>query len=147
MNSSQISTILKNNNQTKNCFKGVFSANNIKSFNNFPYGIVVNTDRVGEPGTHWVAIYAVDGENAEYFDSYGEEPNLFITNFLNQFNNVNKNKIKIQSIFDISCGPHVIYYLTQKCMGKTLKGIINEISSPYSDSLVKLFVYNLISND
>jgi hypothetical protein len=145
MNSLEISNILSKNRFTKNYFQGVYSSNNINSYNNFPYGLVVNTDRAGEPGTHWVAIFVKNADNVEYFDSYGEPPNSNIENFLKNFKIINKNKTKIQSIFDISCGPHVIYYIIQKCRGKSMNDITNELDTPFSDSLVKLFVYELVN--
>jgi hypothetical protein len=144
MNSLQIKEILQNNRYSKGLFKGVFPSNNIPSFNVFPYCLVANTDKYGDPGSHWIAIYVNNNENAEYFDSFGEEPNKDIALYLKQFKNTIKNKSKIQSIYDNSCGAHVIYYIIQKCQGKTLKNIIEELNSPFNDSIVKLFVYNLI---
>lgn len=144
MNSLQITQILQNNNLSKNIFRGVYPSNNIPSFYEYPYCLIANTDRYGEPGTHWIAIYVKDKDNAEYFDSFGEEPNKDISSYLNQFVNINKNKTKIQSIYDNSCGAHVIYYIIQKCQNKTLKNIIKELNSQYNDSLVKLFVYKLL---
>ena len=148
MNSLEISSILHKNKYSKQCFKGVFSSNNIRTTfdNDYPYGLVVNTDKAGEPGTHWVAIFVQNANTAEYFDSYGENPNRDIENFLKTFKYVNKNKSKIQSAFDISCGPHVIYYIIEKCKGKTLNEIINSLSTPYADSFVKLYAYELLNS-
>jgi hypothetical protein len=145
MNSSEINKILQNNIYTKNYFKGVYPSNNIPSLNQFPFTLIVNTDPLGQPGTHWVAIYAINQNSAEYFDSFGNSPNTNIGSYLNRFKDVNRNKTKIQSIFDNSCGAHVIYYTIQKCRGSNLETIIKELNNPYSDSLVKLYVYNLIS--
>lgn len=35
--------------------------------------MVINTDPHDKPGTHWVCLY-LDGDTAEYFDSYGFLP-------------------------------------------------------------------------
>jgi hypothetical protein len=144
MNSNQIKNILQNNRFSKIIFKGVYPSNNIPSFNEYPYCLIANTDRYGEPGTHWVAIYAKNNYNVEYFDSFGEEPNKDISLYLQQFKHIDKNKSRIQSIYDNSCGAHVIYYIIKKCQGKSLKNILSDLNSPFNDSLVKLFVYNLI---
>lgn len=144
MNSNEIANILSKNRFTKECFRGVYSSNNIISQYLFPYCLVVNTDKEGQPGTHWVAIYVNNNKEAEYFDSFGKPPNDEIAKFLNQFELVHINKNKIQSNYDTSCGPHVIYYLIQKCRGNSLNTIIKELNSSFSDSLVKMFVYHLI---
>jgi hypothetical protein len=144
MNSCEIANILNSNSITNKRFKGVFSANTIRKFDSMPYYIVVNTDKYGEPGTHWVAIYAHNNENVEYFDSFAKKPVANIQNFLNQFKNVRTNKTKLQSVLDNSCGAHVIYYIIQKCLGKSLQGIVSTLNSPYNDSLVKLFVYEFV---
>jgi hypothetical protein len=145
MNSYEINKILQNNRFTKEHFKGVYPSNNIPNFNQYPYSVIVNTDRAGQPGTHWVSIYVANRDNVEYFDSFGEPPNKDIELYLSRFKNMVRNKVKIQSVFDNSCGAHVIYYTLQKSRGKSLSMINKELNSPYSDSLVKLFVYNLIN--
>jgi hypothetical protein len=145
MNSLQIKKILQNNRYSNTCFKGVYPSNNIPTFSDFPYCLIANTDRYGEPGTHWIGIYVKNSNKAEYFDSFGEEPNKDISTYLKQFKNVDKNNSKIQSIYDNSCGAHVIYFIMQKCQGKQFKNIIDELNNPYSDAFVKLFVYDLIS--
>jgi hypothetical protein len=144
MNTIEISNILHRNKYTRDYFRGVHSSNTIVPHNTFPYGIIVNTDKAGERGTHWVAIYVHNNDSAEYFDSFGQRPNIEIEKFINNFKHVKMNNIKIQSSFDTSCGPHVIYYMIQKCRGKSLAAIIKELNTPYSDSLVKLFVYELL---
>jgi hypothetical protein len=71
MNSLEIFKILQNNRFTKNYFKGVYPSNKIPPCNQYPCALVVNTDPIGQPGTHWVAIYAVNQSSVEYFDSFG----------------------------------------------------------------------------
>jgi hypothetical protein len=146
MNSLEIANILNSNSITNKRFKGVYAADTIKNFDSMPYCIVVNTDKYGEPGTHWVAIYVHDSENIEYFDSFAEQPVENIEKILNQFKNVKMNNTKLQSIWDNSCGAHVIYYIIQKCQGKSLQDVVSALNSPYNDSLVKLFVYDFISH-
>jgi hypothetical protein len=145
MNSLEIANILNSNSLTAKCFKGVYSANNIPYFNEVPHGIVVNTDKLGEPGTHWVAIYVKDKNSVEYFDSFAQPPNKFIENYLKKFQYLKINKTKIQSIFDTSCGSHVIYFLFHRCIGRPFDSIVKILNDPFSDSFVKLFVYKLIN--
>lgn len=147
MNSLEISNILSSNSMTKKCFKGVFSANNIKDFEDFPYGVVINTDKFGEPGTHWVALYVIDKNTAEYFDSFAQTPTKYINNYLKKFKDLKMSHTKIQSIFDTSCASHVIYFLFHRCKGISFNSIMEQLNDPFSDSFVKLFVYRLLKID
>ena len=119
MNTSQIASILANNNITKNYFKGATPSNRIQKYNTYPYALVANTDKSGEKGTHWVAMFVRSPSVIEYFDSFGEEPNDEIFSFLSSFSIIIKNISKLQSIFDTSCGAHVIFFLIQRCSGKS----------------------------
>ena len=150
MDSYQISKILKKSRITQKCFKGVYSSNTIppvKNFVQYPYGFVVNTDKAGKPGTHWVAFYIPNSQTAEYFDSLGIPPHGDILNFLSAYKNVLINSKKLQSSWEISCGPHVIYFITRKCMGHSFKSIINSLSTnhAYSDFYVKMFLIKLLN--
>ena len=139
MNTYQIASILN----SYACFKGITPANKIIPYTTYPYALVANTDNYGEKGTHWIAMYIPNSHTIEYFDSFGNEPNEEISKFLSNFKTIIKNTVKIQSIFDISCGAHVIYFISQRCNGKSFKHIIQDLTSPYADAMVKLYVYKL----
>lgn len=141
MNSNQLDRILGKNYYTKKYFKGVYSSNNIPTYKIFPHCFVANTDKKGTFGEHWVGFFIKDDKNAEYFDSYGEDPNRDITKFLSNFSKVNLNNRSIQSPFSDSCGHYCVYYIYNKCKGISFIEIIkNLLSSKTSDSLVKYFV-------
>jgi hypothetical protein len=140
MNSIQIDRILRK----IDCYRGVYSSNNIQRFQNYPYALVANTDKMGEMGTHWVGMYVPNSNTIEYFDSFAEPPNPDIEKFLNQFKHIKMNTKKLQSIFDNSCGSHVIYFLVNRCRGEKFDSIVHNLSNSYSDAFVKLFVYNLV---
>jgi len=145
MNSIQIARILEK--AIDRCFRVVYSSNNIPTgFHNYPYALVVNTDRMGEKGSHWVGMYVLSPTTIEYFDSFAEAPNSDIGKYLEQFKHVKMNTKILQSVFDNSCGSHVIYFLVNRCRGggKSFDSIIRSLSNnTYSDAFVKLFVYNL----
>ena len=144
MNSLQIDSILSKNRLSKKCYKGVYGSDNIKNFHSYPYAIVVNTQKINQPGEHWVGMYVKNDNLLEYFDSFGDPPNNDIEKFTKNFKNVKQNKIKLQSDFDNSCGSHVIYFLIKRCSGESFDSIISSLRNPYSDASVKLFVYNLV---
>ena len=57
MNSLQIDSILSKNRFTKRYYKGVYGSDNIKNFHSYPYAIVVNTQKINQPGEHWIGMY------------------------------------------------------------------------------------------
>ena len=63
------------------CFRGVFLLDTLpKKLNKKECGIV-NFDKSGGSGTHWVAWYK-NGKNKIYFDSYGVQPPTEVINYL-----------------------------------------------------------------
>lgn len=145
MNANQIENTLKRNCHTKKYFKGVYSSNNIPQFKTFPHCFVANTDRKGTYGEHWVGFFIKDEKNAEYFDSFGEDPNVDITKFLSKFLKVDINNRAIQSPFSDSCGHYCIYYIFNKCKGiRFIEIIKNLLKTKTSDFLVKYFVKLLV---
>ena len=55
------------------CFRGVYLLDTMPGKPNNRECGVVNLDKSGGPGTHWVAWYK-NGRNKIYFDSYGIQP-------------------------------------------------------------------------
>jgi hypothetical protein len=150
MDSGQLSSILRKNRYTSNFFIGVFSSNTIPNprsiRHTYPYCFVANTDRAGERGTHWVCFFIKNRNSIEYYDSYGGEPNLDIKNYLEHFLNVKRNLRKLQAIFETSCGPHVIYFIIERCRGRSFSSVLSSLHHPFSDTLVKMYIVNLFKN-
>lgn len=151
MNSNQISSILGRV-IGRNRFTGVFASDNLPAhISTFPAYLVVNTDPHNEPGQHWLAIIAHSREKLEYFDPFGEDPppattttTNGIAEFIRRFKNVLVNKIRIQASYEMSCGPHVIYYLSARSRGVPASQIIKQLlSNNYRDTFVKFFVNSL----
>ena len=145
MNSLQIDSILSKNSHTKKLFRGVYGSDTIKQFHTYPYTLVVNTQKISQPGEHWVGIYVKNANDIEYFDSFGEPPNNEIQKFTKNFKNIKINSKKLQSDFDNSCGPFVIYFIVQRSRGKKFDTIVNRLFDPYNDSFVKMFIFKMIA--
>jgi len=144
MNSIQINKILKRHLQQY--FRGVHASDAIPSVSEpYPYALVVNTDKAGEPGEHWQAIWVLSPKKVEFFDSFGNEPKGNIKIFIQKFKKNEKNTIKLQKNFEISCGPYVIYYLINRFKGHSLQKIVNNLHKQiFPDVFVKFFVHNLL---
>ena len=81
------------------------------------YALIVNLDKSGWPGSHWVALYLPKRHNAiaEYFDSYGQpptEPN-FLT-LLCKYKGYVYNNIALQSPYSSVCGQYCLFYLCHR---------------------------------
>ena len=63
------------------CFRGVFLLDTLPKKPSKKECGIVNFDKSGGPGTHWVAWYK-NGKNKIYFDSYGVQPPIEVINYL-----------------------------------------------------------------
>ena len=138
MNSIQINNLLYNCGSTKQIFKGVFACDTLPDTpkrQQRPAAFVVNTDEISRPGQHWIAIFFPRKGSPEYFDSYGLPPlKSSLEHFINTSQYIFNNK-QLQSFFTTVCGQYVIYFIWQKCLGKTIKDIQS------------IFYNNLLQND
>ena len=138
MNNRQISALLNSNNVVANVFRGVFPRDaNVKREVG---AYVFNTDKTGEPGTHWVvAIINSDSRN-QYFDSYGLPP-LFeeFETFLQP--SYYYNDYCFQQLHTAVCGHYCVYYVTQYARGFTHQQIMELLShKKQADIYVALFI-------
>lgn len=137
MNTGEITNYLRKHPQTSKVFIGCVPSDMIPVSNQYPYAVVVNTDDSSRPGTHWVALFIVSGQTAEYFDSYGDPPNKNIAMYLTNFIFVKQSNIQIQSLFSKVCGEYCIYFIVKRALGVPFKLIIESlISAKRPDELV-----------
>lgn len=74
--------------------------------------MVANFDPVGQPGTHWVAIYAPNNFHVYYFDSTGGDGVENINDYLKQkFPISTKQHQVLQHPRTEVCGHYAIYYI------------------------------------
>ena len=142
MNNFQLAQVLMNNPFTKGSFAGVYACDQLSSIeiDEYPKSIVVNTDPMELPGTHWIAIYFNEQMKGESFDSYGKHPihyNKYFLDFMNR-NAVEwiweHNKIQLQSAFTTVCEQYCIYFLYHCCRKRPMSSIVN---SSVNDKLHK----------
>ena len=82
MNTSQIGAVLKNLSFTKSSFQGVYPSDRLpKEIEDYPVALVANVDPHDKPGSHWCAFYIDENQDGEFFDSYGQAPQDYTTNF------------------------------------------------------------------
>ena len=115
------------------CFQGVFPLDKLRNykFKKIPMGIVINLDFSNEPGSHWVALYVNEQNEAIYFDSFGFiNLNEYFLSFLkkNKIKGIIFNKFQIQSFTSDVCGAHCIIFLKMICNGFSFNEILSQFS-------------------
>ena len=107
----------KDSDISKNNFLGVFAADGIPSPIPYFCCFIMNTDKHGEEGKHWVAVFCKGG-NIFYFDLYdGDEiyDNENWTQFLTK--KWIRNEIVLQQLDSDVCGDYCVYFLKKmSCM-------------------------------
>ena len=118
-----------------NCehFIGVFSRNNLPNkVYKRPCGLILNTDKVGDPGTHWVAIVFLKDKKGEYFDSFGFPP-LYseIKDYLNDNceNGWIYNPVTLQHSLSVSCGNYCVAFLKSRFNNHSFLKFVNSFGS------------------
>lgn len=130
MNSEDIYNILRNDAPTNQvCFLGVFARDTIPlAAINYPCCMVLNTDPISSPGSHWVAIFKDESNYGYYFDSYGKPPSHdeFIQ-CLGFCSDWTYNTIQLQNWLSTTCGQYCIYFITKHAKGYSSRRIIDSL--------------------
>ena len=122
-------------------FKGVFAIDRLPLVFSLPAIFIINHDRYGMPGSHWVSISINDTGIATYFDSYGLEP---IQNYLKFFLRLhskhwNYNKTRLQGVISAVCGQYSCVFALYESMGLGMDAFIKRFSKTnfcFNDQLV-----------
>ena len=100
------------------CFRGVYLLDTMPG----ECG-VVNLDKSGGPGTHWVAWFK-NGGNKIYFDSYGIQPPKEVIKYLGK--GINYNTDQVQPRWEVFCGHLCLYVLKELNEGRDFQSILNK---------------------
>ena len=84
---------------------------------------IVNLDKSGGPGTHWVAWYKNGGDKT-YFDSYGIQPPKEVIKYLGK--GINYNTDQVQPRGEVFCGHLCLYVLKELNEGRDFQSILNK---------------------
>ena len=123
----------------KDVFKGTYAINQIPHAYtvNPPFAFIINTSPWPSRGDHWVAIYCVNNNKLEYFDSAGKPPPKSLTTMWSHLGNpsIVYNTQRLQSYCTTLCGEYCLLYIYCR---------MNNITF---DSFLSFFSQNYISND
>ena len=104
MNSEQIENALKKNASTTLHFRGVYARDTLPQKPRRGF-YVVNLDKTGESGSHWVCMHIGKSSNT-YFDSYGKKPPPSTQRDFAKFLGLKKRLEKTQYSFNRTSPPH-----------------------------------------
>ena len=81
---------------------------------------IVNFDKSGGPGTHWVAWYK-NGRTRIYFDSYGAQPPIEVVEYLGS--PIRYNTDQLQPEGQVFCGHLCLYVLKELGVGHKFQNV------------------------
>lgn len=120
MNSLEINKQLRNEPD----FFGVYARDRLPRKTPRPSGLVINTDRSTEPGSHWIAYFIDAVGHAEIFDPLASEiPKNEILDFVKRNNSglgTAANVVPFQSDTSSKCGQFCVFYLKNRLNGRSL---------------------------
>ena len=85
---------------------------------------IFNLDSSSGDGTHWVAWYK-NGDVAFYFDSYGIQPPLELTKYVDT--PLFYNTLQVQPAGEVFCGHLCLYILKEMSKGKDMQTVLNTL--------------------
>ena len=122
----------------------------IKPILSYPAARVINTDKAGNPGQHWVGAFITDSKTC-FFDSYGLPPLEKTYQELSKISNgpIVYNKKCVQSLFTSSCGAFVVCFVYHLSNGYTFESFLNLFDSDLesNEKLIERFFRVLYKND
>lgn len=150
MDTTQIKKILEKDKYTRDIFRGVFAANTLpKTVQSFPSLFIVNTAPSSEDGEHWCLLYFTSSKNLEFFESYGNPPDMFKFNEFAEKNSrmISYNSLQLQGDKSWTCGGYSIYFSLNRCRGVKMFDIISRFSKNAisNDNMIKEFMYKNFS--
>ena len=114
MNTIEISRYLEHHPN----FIGVFPSDKhcLPKISTYPSALIINTDPHQLPGQHWIAIYFLNKNTVEYFNTSGRQPSIksIIKFMYKNAKYVIYNTSQLQSDYSMTCGAFCIYYLTDR---------------------------------
>ena len=85
---------------------------------------IVNFDKSGGPGTHWVDWYK-NGKTKIYFDSFGVQPPLEVVKYL--VSPIHYNTDQVQPAGEVFCGHLCLYVLKELGLGHKFQKVLNKL--------------------
>ena len=105
-------------------FRGVFLLDTLRKKANKKECGIVNFDKSGGPGMHWVAWYK-NSKTKMYFDSYGVQPPIKIVKYLGSLICFNTDQLQLAG--QVFCGHLCLYVLKELGAGHDFQSVLNKL--------------------
>jgi hypothetical protein len=113
---------------------GVYAANTLPKKCRKPAAVIMNNQNSSMPGEHWSAAFLPVRGKAEYFCSYGLQPNLVAAHEKFLLRNAKAyiyNKKQLQQLETQECGRFCLLYLANKMDGRTMNQFLTNFDSSF----------------
>mgnify|MGYP001794774731 CR=1 FL=1 len=134
LSNEQLEGLAKQDEHLRRYFAGVFPANKLPKhpIKNKPQGYIVNTEKAGKEGMHWIALWTY-GDVCEKLDSYALPlqvyPNQNIAGFISKhWKWIDRNGMSLQTLNSATCGHYALKYLIDRSKGKTMRQFLDEFT-------------------
>ena len=114
---------------------------------------IVNTDKKGQPGKHWIALWTRDNL-CEVMDSYALPINVYgakpLEDWLKQWKYVVSNGQSLQNVDSKSCGHYALMFLKAKARGYSMSDFLSQFSKHdcvTNDHVVGQMLKSLIADE
>jgi len=139
--------IMADDGATRTVFHGLGTFDFLPKEVHYPGAYVFNTDRQSGPGIHWVCVYFDRDGNADFFDSFGREPEMYgFSDFLRRHaRRCSYNHVQLQSLYSITCGYFCVFFLLHRCRGVPMSKIVSwfdPVCKNWNDHVISEFVQN-----
>ena len=124
------------------CWLGVFARDELPELSCVirPWCLILNTDSKDQPGTHWLALYAIIAGGIELFESFGLSCRIYSLDFLDSLHLSLKLQLPCSSVCDHNC----IVYIYLCSRNTSLCDIVNLLINISSRDLwVRQYIQNL----
>ena len=127
-----------------NCFLGVYARDQLPLVLLYPACFIVNTDTSDMSGEHWLAVYYDENKQADFFDSYGNNPKLFgLDRYLNKTSSSWKfNQVQLQSVKSHVCGYYCALFLMYRARGFSMNHFVQRFKT--NPNINDLILINLL---
>jgi hypothetical protein len=148
MNAGTLIALLRNDQHSRESFKGIVWSDSKFPIKSFPASLIFNTDKYKGPGIHWCAAYFIDRENCDYFDPFGFPPFIhgsydFLDILAQNSKTVKYNGFSVQAQEASTCGHHCAFFILLRSRNNSMKDILQNFytrNTALNDNLVKSFI-------
>ena len=152
LDSIQINKILSTNVVTRETYIGTFAYDRIPNIYGKNFSLIINLDKYGLPGSHWVALIGFE-DKLHIFDTYSrttsdldEDVRVILNKKVVKMRKVIANPFFVQNPFSELCGHYCIYVLILFGMGVSFSNILKTFSENLikNDEMVLRFIKNFV---